>query len=343
MIEFGSDFHAVDDYYVNISNFVKFFQEPVFYGSGRQAIIDICIQNKYKKLWIPQYFCYEVIASIRNSGVEVVFYDDFPGGDDIDAISKINFSQGDVLLRMNYFGLRDFRSNTNISIPVIEDHSHALLSSWSLKSNADWCVASLRKTLPIATGGMLWSPLGFNLRKFPISNEQVNFLSTVRTRAMELKKAYLAGEDIDKNIFLNDFRRTENMFNDLPICVIGECDGEVLQHFDFEKWNTQKLSNWKVLQKLKLKHATILQPENEDFCSPFSYALLFDSSEERDIAKELLICNNIYPAILWNVPKNTSSTVQNISSRILSIHCDGRYNSQEIELLISKLESILNK
>lgn len=59
---------------------------------------------------------------------------------------------------MNYFGLRTSRSNQSLPIPVIEDHSHDLLGRWPLYSDADWCIASIRKTLPTIEGGMVWSP-----------------------------------------------------------------------------------------------------------------------------------------------------------------------------------------
>ena len=41
------------------------------------------------------------------------------------------------------------------SIVLIEDHIHDPLSDWSQSSNADYAVASLRKTLPVPIGAML--------------------------------------------------------------------------------------------------------------------------------------------------------------------------------------------
>jgi hypothetical protein len=52
-----------------------------------------------------------------------------------------------------------------------------------------------------------------------------------------------------------------------------------------------------------------------------------------------LISNSVYPAILWNVPETVSGSSRNFSERMLSIHCDGRYNEEDIK----QLADILNK
>ena len=98
-----------------------------FYANGRQCIKALIEQNGWQRIWMPQYFCYEVIETIKTTGVEIIYYVDYPTCDDINSISKLKFETGDVLFRVNYFGLRNYRDEKNISIPVIEDHSHDLL------------------------------------------------------------------------------------------------------------------------------------------------------------------------------------------------------------------------
>ena len=123
--------------------------------SGRQTIVALIAQHQWKRIWLPVYFCYEVVDTIRQTGIELLFYPDYPGAYDQNIVSELPYKKGDVLLRMNYFGLRTRRSNQSLPIPVIEDHSHDLLGRWSLYSDADWCIASIRKTLPTVEGGMV--------------------------------------------------------------------------------------------------------------------------------------------------------------------------------------------
>ncbi len=57
-------------------------------------------------------------------------------------------------------------------------------------------------------------------------------------------------------------------------------------------------------------------------------------TESRDGLKEFLIENNVFPAILWPfehpaviLPKSTLE----LSRNILSLHCDGRYESADMD------------
>ena len=51
-----------------------------------------------------------------------------------------------------------------------------------------------------------------------------------------------------------------------------------------------------------------------------------------------LIKNSVYPAVLWNLPKSVSIEAMNVSHRLLSVHCDGRYSEDDME----KLAFIIN-
>ena len=161
MKEFGSDFHLIDSFLSKRAHLTDVYREVVLMADGRQCIVTLIQQYGWKRMWMPEYFCYEVIATIaKQTGIEIVYYLDLPKGNDGMMVEALPYQNGDVLFRVNYFGMRDFRSNKNIPIPVIEDHSHDLLGHWALYSDADWCIASLRKTLPLPEGGMMWSPKG---------------------------------------------------------------------------------------------------------------------------------------------------------------------------------------
>ena len=172
MEEFGSDFHYID--IVTPVNH-HLLDNCIFFAYGRHPLLAVLINNKFKRVWLPEYYCYEVVDYLRNKGIEIAFYFDNPFCDVQDlAFNDIRFREGDVLLRINFFGLRRFSSNINFNIPVIEDHSHDLLGEWASHSDADWCFASLRKTLPVAEGGILWSPKNHNLGSYLPENSIIN-------------------------------------------------------------------------------------------------------------------------------------------------------------------------
>lgn len=342
MKEYGSDFHYIEACGHNNTVF-EIFPNAVYLANGRQAIQWLILHQKWKRIWMPEYFCYEIIGSIKEIGIKVLFYEDLPTeNDDTVIINKLNFKQGDVLFRMNYFGLRQYRSNKEIAIPVIEDHSHSLTGNWTLQSDADWCIASLRKSLPIAEGGMIWSPKGFTLPGLPSQNENNLILAKKRWRAMHLKTKYLNDKISDKSEFRSLFITTENNFSNLPISPITDTDKDYLSKFNVAEWNLKKKNNWQFLSEICYSDIEVLKCETTE-CQPFSFVFLCKTDTLRDKIRENLIQNNVYPAILWSIPSSASIEVQNIGNRILSIACDGRYSKQDIVQLNQIINKILNK
>lgn len=339
MIEFGSDFHMIDDFYGEKS-IVSFYPDSQFLANGRQCVLWLIKYYKWRRIWIPSYFCYEVVDAIKNAPIEVAFYEDSPLADDTYSISKIDFKKGDVLLRVNFFGLRGFRSNVDIPIPVIEDHSHDLIGEWAQKSDADWCIASLRKTIPIPEGGILWSPKGLFFENVFQCVEENESLAQKRWRGMELKKSYLQEIINDKNCFRNLYLDTEKEFERLPISCIDHRSLEYISSFDVVAWYLQKSKNQKLLSRMELSYFKILNAENHK-CNPFSCVLLFEDKEGRDQVRENLIKRCVYPAILWTIPSSQSIEIQSIGDRILSVHCDGRYSEKDMKELKQIIESVL--
>lgn len=338
-IEFGSDFHNIEHYFSQKASLARIYPHAKFFANGRQCIELLILKNRWKRIWMPEYFCYVVVESIKKTGIEVVYYRDYPFANDKDVISQLEFQNGDVLLRVNFLGLRDFRTNKNIPIPVIEDHTHDLLGHWALYSDADWCIASLRKSLPIPEGGMVWSPQG---KSIPIceTSTQNQYLADERWKAMEWKKEYLEGKEISKETYRQIYLSTEKQLETIDYSLIDKRGMKYIENFDINAWNNAKRDNWCFLQRNIKSKADILIPENES-CTPFSLVLKLKSKDERDKARMLMIENQIYPAILWDVPNSTSKNIVEFSQTMISVHCDGRYKLGDINVLTDKLKQIL--
>lgn len=342
MQEFGSDFHFIDGYQSHRAHLTDVYRNAWYMADGRQCIIALIRQYGWKRIWVPEYFCYEVIESIRQmTDIEIVFYQDFPTNDARGTVATLPYRDDDVLLRMNYFGTRDFREEKDIPVPIIEDHTHDLMGHWSLYSEADWCIASLRKTLPIPEGGMVWSPKGHVMSecKSEKRNENNEGIASERWKAMGMKAAYLKGEDVAKDDFRKILIETEQWFDKAEPMLIDERSMNFIQELDINAWYNAKKRNWRLLCQLVNTKARVLKPE-DDSCNMFSFVILAPSAELRDKWRSGLIERNIYPAILWNVPENTHSMVRDMSDRILSIHCDGRYSASEIEDMANLINQV---
>lgn len=342
MIEFGSDFHYIPvlDYALNIESQLGTGKQ--FYANGRQAIQHLIRSNTWERIWIPEYFCYEVVEAILSTGIQVTFYADAPGHDDIAIIENLRFKKQDVILRMNYFGMRSFRDNSVIPVDVIEDHSHDLTGGWATKSNADWCIASIRKTLPIPEGGALWSPKQHCLPEQPVQSEKNTILAEKRWRAMQLKRDYLYFNSGYKDGFRKLYIETESDFEQLPLSDLTNDCKAYLARFDINSWTNQKNNNWKILSKIQSTRLQILYPEHDE-CNVFSFVFLLNSEHERNNVRQYLIENKVYPVVLWKVPEGKNNYVIDFSQRMLSVPCDARYDLGDIIKMKEFLENALRQ
>jgi len=335
MKEFGSDFHFIDSFSSKRAHLTDVYHNAVLLADGRQCIVALIRQYGWKRMWMPDYFCYEVITTIvEQTGITMMYYPDLPGGDDGKVLEALPYQESDVLFRVNYFGMRNFRSNKSVPVPVIEDHSHDLLGRWALYSDADWCIASLRKSMPLPEGGMMWSPKGHQLTIELNSSEENEKIAAIRWEGMEMKKDYLEGGDVSKEDFRRRYTETEEWFDTAEPSLIDERSRMVVaEELDINSWLRAKRRNWEILKELtEQEHCDILVPEHES-CTMFSLVVLLEDKYQRDKVRRQLIASSVYPAILWAVPDDASAEAKDISNRMLSIHCDGRYAKDDMRVL----------
>lgn len=345
MKEFGSDFHRCDHDFRGESNFCDVLGCMRWYACGRHAIDAIVKQDEWKRIWMPAYFCYEVIGHIRETGIEVMLYDDSPlNENDDDVVRNLPYKKWDVLLRTQYFGLRKWRSNEGISVPVIEDHTHDLISDWALRSDADWCIASLRKVLPVAAGGILWSPKGKHLPDAMAASDECEQMARVRYEAMKMKREYLTRvscfkfqevsselKDL-KDAFREKYIDSEERIDRLAPCGIDKESWEITRAMNIKMWTDLKHDNWIMAVGMLDKRIRVLGIEKDDNLHPFSLTLIMDSAEDRERMRRYMIQHQIYPAILWRMPEDSRFTeAKDFSERMLSVHCDARYSRDAIK------------
>ena len=144
---------------------------PNYFMSGRYALEYSLIEliNKYKefkKVYIPNLICEEVITIIENIGIEIEYYNI---NDKLQIDMKIlEHSLTDelsVVLVVNYFGFpSQWKQLNEMKIRkkciIIEDNTHTLYSSLDKKdlgAYGDISFNSFRKILPLLSGSQLRS------------------------------------------------------------------------------------------------------------------------------------------------------------------------------------------
>lgn len=336
-MEFGSDFHKVE---YPIGNGLPY---GIFnhYVSGRQPLLDVIQMSGYKRVWIPSYYCGESLTILDRCDVKIARYNCLPMDNPDSCVENLPLESDDLLLRFNFFGLHCFHNSDQLPCDVIEDHTHDLIGEWARNSNARWCFASIRKTMPTADGGILWSSINEPLLTQPSLTREVAGVMSIRYRAMEKKSEYLKGKSENKESFLKDFRNTEECFSSFTLSDWSLITNDIAASFDIVTWYKMKKANYvKLISSLEF-HYSIPLWSTIDKSTPFSLIILFHNNALRDKARRHLIKNNVYPAILWPDVYDKDAEAVDFSQRMLSIHCDGRYTINDIQLLAQIINEVI--
>jgi hypothetical protein len=340
--EIGSDFHLLD--LGDLTREDAAFPEWQLYGTARQALVALVRRGAnafgWSRLWLPTYYCHDVSEALEGL-IPLAFY---PGGPWDDEPSRPDeLLAGDVFLVANYFGLGT-RSARDIppGVTVIEDHTHDPWSTWASGSTADYCIASLRKSIPAPDGAALWSPAHLGLPSAPPRRPSHERIAELRTAGMLLKRNYLlsgrpAKEDW-RPLFLESEHRWESSEAQPSSLFRSSATTGVV-----ELLRTRKLENLRIFESsLSATSRDWLLATSNQGLVPFGAVLVFDDSVRQRTVRAHLIEQDIYPAVLWPIPKwIEDERAHDFSARMLVLHTDLRYGRVEMERMALVTEAAL--
>lgn len=329
--EHGSDFHYVNEY--PGSSPTPWGEEGLYYFSGRPALITLLERlrslQEAECVWMPAYYCDQVVYPISARGFSCRYYDGSPQAGW--AVPDEVLRPGDVLIANSFFGMDllppgTLRNLQGRGVILIEDHSQDPYGALAWASQADYCFASLRKTLPLPDGGVLWSPLG---RDLPAPTTLIPEVSAERMAAMLAKRAYLRGEFSSKADFRRWYAASEQALDQAPVSGMSPYSRAFLASFDVEAWRQARARNHRVLcTQVDNPDLTVLYADRSDL-APMGAVILTPDTVGRNALRRLLISQGIYPAVLWplivDMPPGDSVLAQDFADRMLFLHCDGRY------------------
>jgi len=333
----GSSFHMEDTIKLDFVHLN--FDYEIFY-SGRQAfkyILDeIHRNNDIEKIWMPEYYCQNAMNDwIKHSYKNICFYKTKPFNFEEPLLIDTFASQNDVVLLNNYWGLcSPFEKKKNAPI-IIEDHSHGWLSHSCLNSKADYCFASLRKSLPIPLGGIYWKPnakLTIDTKKF-IEDHSFYNAWDIAYKAMCDKKLYKEDDEASsKQNYLEEVNTVE-LFLDQHYKLVKVRKEDETFIKKFIKYNVleKKQIHLKNLYDalIDVDFIKIIKRKNH---TAFGLMLLFKDEEQCDYLRAHLIKNEIYPSFLW--PNNILSSKWKFS---INIHVDFRYTMDDMNFITNTI------
>jgi hypothetical protein len=339
VIGYGSFFHKIDPSAFKSLPEVKLATDYELFYSGRNAIKYILLligtSRKVNKIWMPGYYCPDVKSCLELEFSNICYYDINP----FDPNDKIDWSifsnPEDILIVNNFWGLKQYRIPNNNRPVVIEDHSHGWQSNGCLESTADFCIASLRKTVPLPLGGIAWKP---SSSRIDIPLRQENLFEIQRpdndmersweliSKAMELKAG--CKHSGDKKQYLELYAQGESILrSNFDIFPIESSKTHLLEKLIFKNYRYYKEHNSKLIIPKIEKNDFFSILSHEDF-TPFGLLLIFKNRSELVSLKKYLISKSIYPAELW--PDNDINFEYNF---LLNIHLDFRYGKKDLEYI----------
>jgi len=305
------------------------------YALGRHAVAGLASELKAQAIWVPEYFCHEVAESWRAS-LPVRLYRDDPRRPEPDWKSLQPGSR-DLVVAVNYVGVRDRNAwwawRRKHDCVLVEDHSHDPFSPWALKSRADFAFCSLRKTLPVADGGLLWSP-----HKLPLLSvsEGADWTgSALKLAAMVWKADYLAGKAPAE---------TKSAYRELQVQGEKRLAGSVPS--SISPWSAKYLqpgvpTEWRMRRRENTAHflqqldgwngAKPLFREWPADSVPFAAVLVFPSQSVRDDYRAYLTSRGVYCPIHWEAPGSAADDVKELACCVLTIPTDQRYSAGDME------------
>jgi len=322
--------------------------EGLPYASGRDALRGLLAHGRrvhgWRRLLTPDYFCQEVVQALVTTGLELRVYPDDPTRP---FEPPPGLREGDVLLYVNFLGLRAARSSA-VSCHVIEDHTHDPWSAAARRSEAAYCVASLRKTLPLPLGSTLWSPGGLPLPPPPPLTPVRQRAATFKLAAMSLKALYLEGLPLSKSAFRELALGGEEWIAEGPVSSAPRWVEELLAALPVGAWRLQRQRNHEALRGLVPvdRGLRVLRAEAAD-AVPLCVPLVFDSARVRDRVRRALLERAVYPTVLWPLERpvleGVSERAVSLGQRILCLPCDWRYGPADLarvaEALAASLEA----
>jgi hypothetical protein len=298
--------------------------------SGRDAFRLLLLHGAatrgWRRLWVPTYYCQRVGASLVCDGLPVETYPDDPLRP---APELPDTRPGDVILTVDFFGMRppaDIRDRDGVE--VIADHTHDPTAPAAISSPADFCVASLRKTLPLSDGAALWSPAGHCLPDPTALTIQRQRVAALRTEAMLLKSLFLAGHRLERATYRDRFERAEAGLDRPATCAMSALAATILASFPIEAWRAARVANHAVLRRhlREVPWLEVLAPRTlRD--APFGAVLVIEDHARRERVRRRLIDARVFPAVLWPLEHAVLAVREadrDLSRRILVLPCDAR-------------------
>lgn len=298
------------------------------FQSARSAFYALLLSLKPEKVWMPYYICDSMIAPLKAAGVDISYYSlnsDFSIKNDID------LKKSEWLFYVNYFGICSRQQKVILEkynhLQVIFDHSQAFF-----QKPLD-CLATIyspRKFFGVPDGGLL------------ITNQKIFTLEDVDQDSLKRSTHLLKRLDATPESGYSDFIFSEKSLMDLAPKKMSVLTQRIFGSIDYEYTRKKRNINFKYLHHA-LKEKNVLSPiiELGTIDGPMIYPFFIEDNQ----LKTKLISKKIFIPTYWPECKNhaeLSSFEKSLVNFLAPIPCDQRYETDDLQYILTVLEDSLN-
>lgn len=295
-------------------------------NTGRTAIWAAIVSMHPQRLFVPYYYCPDVIEMIRSLRIPVSFYhiteDLLP-----DKMDLQSFTDRDGLILVDYFGIlhQQLVSWTEQFPNIIFDFCHSFYTAPIMKDGV-YNVYSCRKFFGVGDGAYL---IAKNIEKCEL--EQDSSSSRSLHLLISLEKGTNAAYQENKS------NEAEIGKEHLTMSVLTEA---ILNGTDYERVAFLRNRNYSFLRN-RLSHLQKLSSPSGENIIPYCFPLLLD----KDIHGKL-VERKIYTAYLWKWLHDSewNGTIeQRYSMCLLPLPLDQRYSESDLEWMCRQIEEVVSE
>ena len=237
------------------------YPDAIRFQSARAAFYALIMEGRPKRVWMPTYICDSMLAPLKATETEIVFYDIDSG---LGVSNDVQIEADDWLLYVNYFGMCTTQEDELLkrfnSSQLIFDHSQAFFSP------PRDCLATIyspRKFFGVPDGGLLLTSLSV------IEPAEIDSGSVARCTHL-LKRL-----DGTPEVGYQAFKNAEETFCDMQPRRLSLLSDHLLSSIDYEACKKQRNANFHFLHD-QLSHLNNLNLHMPHIDGPMCYPLLID-------------------------------------------------------------------
>ncbi|MFC3625575.1 hypothetical protein ACFOKJ_05355 [Vogesella amnigena] len=307
-----------------------------YFATGRDALFAVLQALPQPTVWLPDLVCLSLVTACRQAGKQVCSY--AVGADLLPRDIPLTMDAANaVIVVIHYFGVYNPLLPAwagQRGLTVLSDVTHLLFDAAALQAcnqASDYVFASLRKSGPWPDGGLLASR-----RQALPQADLPGRLDFVALRAAGLLlRGLSASQGFADNENLAWLREAESLLDRAPA---GAHACSYLSRQLLAGWAPQQqLAPMAVnFQTLRQGLPASCQLLNAAASYPLHALCAFASSAQRDQVRSRLAAAGCFAPIHW--PVAGLPVVNTLASCILSLPCDARYRTEDMQRILSVIQ-----